>query len=184
VAPVSRTLRAVYPATFDPPTFGHLDIVRRAARLFDRVVAAVYADPTNKRLLFSVEERVEMLREAVAEAALTNVTVRAYTGLTVELARAEGAIALVRGLRVISDFDWEFQLASMNQQLAPEIETVALMASSKFYYLSSTIVKEIAKLGGDVREWVPEGVARRLEERFRTMDPQLHLPGPPVEASV
>lgn len=157
---------AVLPATFDPITFGHLDIIERASRLFERVVVGVAAERA-KQLLFTVEERVQMIEEAVTAAGLMNVRVRPYHRLTVDLAREEGARVIVRGLRAISDFEWELQLASMNQQLAPEIETVLLMASSRYSFLSSTIVREIAKYGGDVQEFIPPAVARRLAERLR-----------------
>ncbi len=157
---------AVCVGTFDPPTNGHLETIERAARLFDEVIVAVYAAPANKQPLFTVDERKAMLEAAVAEYGLANVRVRSYTGLTVELAREEGAIAIVKGMRAVSDFDYEFQMAHMNAQLAPEIETVMIMASAEYSFLSSTLVREVAKLGGDVRRWVPRAVAERLRERF------------------
>ena len=166
-----RPLTAVYPATFDPPTNGHLDIVRRAARLFDQVIVAVYAEPT-KAVWFTAEERVAMLREALDAEHLANVEVRPYHGLTVALAREVGANVLVRGLRAVSDFEWEFQLASMNEQMAPDIETVLMMAGTQHFFLSSTVVKEIAAAGGAVAAWVPAAVvqvlaARATERRWR-----------------
>lgn len=156
---------AVVPATFDPPTNGHVEIIRKAARLFDEVVVAVYASP-NKQTLFSAEERLDLMREAVREATLENVRVRLFTGLVVELAREEGAVALVKGLRAISDFDYEFQMSHMNQRLAPEVSTVAVLASAEYSFLSSTLVREVAKLGGDVSAWVPAVVAAHLRGRF------------------
>ena len=162
---VSRRPRiALYPATFDPPTNGHLDIARRAAQLFDRVIAAVYAEP-GKSVWFGLDERLALLHEAIEQAGLANVEARSYQGLTVDLAREVGAIAIVRGLRAVSDFDGEFQLASMNEQLAPDIETVLLMAGTRHYFLSSTIVREIVRAGGEVSRWVPSSVADALMAR-------------------
>ena len=155
---------AVYPATFDPPTNGHLDIARRAGLLFDRVVAAVYASP-KKALWFTLEERVGFLQAALAGEGLANVVVRPYDGLTVNLAQEVGAAAIVRGLRAVSDFEFEFQLASMNEQMAPDIETVVLMAGTRHFYLSSTVIKEIVCAGGEVTAWVPAVVAQGLEGR-------------------
>ncbi|MGH2353849.1 MAG: pantetheine-phosphate adenylyltransferase, partial [Chloroflexota bacterium] len=157
---------AVFPATFDPPTNGHLDIARKASRLFDELVIAVYATP-NKQTIFDASERVALVKAAVEEWGLTNVRVRQYGHrLTVELAREEGAIALVRGLRAVSDFDSEFQMSHMNEQLAPEIATVAVFSSAEYSFLSSTLVREVARLSDDVSKWVPASVAARLRERF------------------
>jgi pantetheine-phosphate adenylyltransferase len=155
---------ALYPATFDPPTNGHLDIARRAARLFDRVIAAVYAEPS-KNVWFGLDERVALLRAALEQEGLDNVEACPYQGLTVTLAREVGAGAIVRGMRAVSDFEGEFQLASMNEQMAPDVETVLLMAGTCHFYLSSTIVKEIVWAGGDVTAWVPAPVAAALTER-------------------
>ena len=161
----ARARVAVFPATFDPPTNGHLEIIRRASALFDSVVVAVYRNP-NKQTLFGPDERFALVKCAVADADLPNVRVREYDGLTVDLAREEGAVTLVRGIRSVSDFDFEFQMAHMNQQVAPEIETVAILASAEYSFLSSTLVREVAKLGGDVVKLVPRVVAERLRERF------------------
>jgi pantetheine-phosphate adenylyltransferase len=156
---------AVVPATFDPPTNGHLEIIRKAARLFDEVVVAVYASP-NKQTLFDPSRRLALVRASIEEARLDNVRARLFSGLVVNVTREEGAIALVKGLRAVSDFDYEFQMSHMNQQLAPEVSTVAVLASAEFSFLSSTLVREVAKLGGDVSKWVPSAVATTLREQF------------------
>ena len=160
-----RARVALAAATFDPPTNGHLDIISRAAQLFDEVVVAVYRSP-EKSTLFNADERLELVRSAVDEAQLTNVRVRDYDDLTVRVAQEEGAIALVRGLRSGTDFDYEFQMSQMNRQLAPGIETLAILASAEYSFLSSTLVRSIASLGEDVGKWVPRVVAERLRERF------------------
>jgi pantetheine-phosphate adenylyltransferase len=157
---------AVVPATFDPPTNGHLEVVRWAARLFDEVVVAVPAT-TSKQTLFDARERLELVRAAVQELNLPNVRVRQFADqLIVDVAREEGAVALVKGLRAVSDFDYELQMSHMNAQLAPEIVTVAVLASAENAFLSSTLVREVAKLGGDVSRWVPRAVAEALRKRF------------------
>jgi pantetheine-phosphate adenylyltransferase len=160
-----RARVALAAATFDPPTNGHLDIITRAAQLFDEVVVAVYRSP-DKSTLFNADERLDLMRGAVAEANLSNVRVRDYDDLTVRVAQQEGAIALVRGLRSGTDFDYEFQMSQMNRQLAPGIETIAILASAEYSFLSSTLVRSIAYLGEDVGKWVPRVVAERLRERF------------------
>lgn len=158
---------AVFPGTFDPPTNGHMETVRRAAALFDELVVAVPAS-TNKQTLFNAEERLMLVEAAVAELGLPNVRVLQFPErLIVDVAREQGAIALVKGLRAVSDFDYEFQMSHMNAQLAPEIATVAILASAEYSFLSSTLVREVAKLGGDVRQWVPAAVAEHLTLRFR-----------------
>jgi len=154
---------AIYPGTFDPVTNGHLDIATRAARLFDKLIIGVY-DETPKNVLFSTEERVAMMTGAVK--GLENVAVQKFSGLTVNFARSVGAKTIVRGLRAISDFELEFQMAHMNRQLAPEIELVALMTSMHYAFLSSRIVKEVAALGGNVDDLVPPGVAALLRCKF------------------
>lgn len=154
---------AVYPGSFDPITCGHVDIARRAAKIFERVVVAVYDTPS-KSLLFTTAERVALAREALAD--VENIKVECFTGLTVEYARKEGASVIVRGLRAISDFEMEFQMAVLNRKLAPDIDVVCLMTSLKYNFLSSSIVKEIAKLGGQVDELVPANVLRALKARY------------------
>lgn len=155
---------AVYPGSFDPVTRGHLDVTARAARLFDRVIVAVYGRPV-KRLLFSAEERVRMIEQAVLD--WPNVAVEHYDTLTVEYARRVGAKVIIRGLRALTDFELELQMAHINHRMAPEIEVVCLMAAQHYSFLSSSIVKEIAALGADVSNLVPTHVAHALQERFR-----------------
>ena len=156
------TLTALCPGTFDPVTNGHLDIIRRATGLFDRVVVAVVENPS-KAPLFEVAERVEMLREEVAD--LDAVDVASFSGLLVDYARANGIGAIVKGLRAVSDFEYEIQMAQMNRHLS-EIETCFVATSPRWSYLSSSLVKEVARYGGDVSTLVPEPVARRLKEKF------------------
>lgn len=149
----------IYPGSFDPITNGHLDIVTRAARLFDRVIIGVYDTP-DKRLMFTTEERVELARQAVAH--LPNVEVQAFSGLTVDLARKLKIKTMVRGLRVSADFEREFDMAMMNRRLSPELELVCLMASPEFQFLSASLLKEVARLGGNVDSLVPKNVAEAL----------------------
>lgn len=155
--------KAVYPGSFDPPTLGHLDLIRRAARIFDEVIVAV-AKNESKQSLFTVDERMEMLREITAD--LPNVVVDHFQGLTVHFARSRGAFALIRGLRVISDFEFELSMAINNQKLAPDIETVCLMPSDPYLFLSSRQVKEIVSFGGSVSHYVTPDIERRLREKL------------------
>lgn len=155
---------AVYPGSFDPITNGHIDIATRAAKLFDKVIIAVYDTP-NKRLLFTTEERVELARKAVAE--LPNVEVESFTSLAVDFAKKVGAKVMVRGLRMASDFEREFELFMMNKQLYPELEVVALMASLKYQFLSSSLLKEAASLSGNINNLVPKHVTEALEKKFK-----------------
>ena len=152
-----RTAR--YPGTFDPVTNGHLDLIRRALRLFDRVIVAV-GTGLGKAPMFTVEERVGFIERAVD--GLDGVAVSRFDGLLVDAVRDAGAVAIIRGLREVSDFEYEFQMALMNRRLASEIETVFLMPSESYTYLDSTIVKEVALLGGDISGLVPDGVADAL----------------------
>ena len=154
--------RALYPGTFDPVTNGHLDLVKRALRLFDGVVVAVGTE-RNKSPMFSIDERVGFLREAVRN--LGNVEVIHFDGLLVDTVNETGTVAIIRGLRQVSDFEYEFQMALMNRRLARDIETVFLMPSLSYIYLDSTIMKEVALLGGDVDGLAPEAVVRALSEK-------------------
>lgn len=153
------TTIAVYPGTFDPITLGHEDLARRAARLFDHVVLAVAASPS-KKPFFDLEERIGMAREALSD--LTNVTVCGFSCLLIDFVREQDARVLIRGLRAVSDFDYEFQLAGMNRRLCPDVETVFLTPGEQYLFVSATIVREIARLGGDVSQLVRPAVARRL----------------------
>jgi pantetheine-phosphate adenylyltransferase len=157
-------ITAISPGTYDPVTLGHVDVIARAAGIFDRVVVGVVANPQHKRPMFSLEERVEFLRDALAE--LENVEVDVFSELVVEFARRWEAKVIVKGLRVISDFEWEFQMNQLNRTLAPDIETVYVMASPQVSFVSSSGVKEIASFGGNVEELVPDPVARRFAELY------------------
>jgi pantetheine-phosphate adenylyltransferase len=157
-------ITAIYPGSYDPVTFGHVDVIRRAAGIFDRVVVGVVGNPQHKTPMFSLDERVAFLKEALAQ--LENVEVDVFSELVVEFARKWNAKIIVKGLRVISDFEWEFQMNQLNRTLAPEVETVYVMASPQVSFVSSSGVKEIAAFGGNVDELVPEGVARRFRELF------------------
>ncbi len=156
-------ISAVYPGTFDPLTRGHEDIVRRAAGIFDRIVVAVGGNP-NKIPAFPVQERIELTRAVLAD--VPNVEVTGYSGLTVEFARTHGLTVIVRGLRAVSDFEFEFQLANMGRHLQPDIETVFMVPKEKFTFISSSMVREIAALGGDVSHFVHPLVASALERQF------------------
>ncbi|HOZ45505.1 MAG TPA: pantetheine-phosphate adenylyltransferase [Candidatus Hydrogenedentes bacterium] len=155
---------AIYPGSFDPPTLGHLDLIQRAARMFDHLIVAVAVNDV-KQALFSVEEREQMLREITAT--FPNVEVSSFEGLTVHFARERGAIALVRGLRVVSDFEFELSMALTNQKLDPGIDTVCLMPSEPYIFLSSRGVKEITRFGGDTAPFLPPEVSARLRKRLR-----------------
>jgi pantetheine-phosphate adenylyltransferase len=158
-------ITAIYPGTYDPVTNGHVDVISRAAQIFDRVVVGVVGNPHHKTPLFGVPERVEQIKEAL-DGIVTNVEVEVFSELVVDFARRWDARVIVKGLRVVSDFEWEFQMNQLNRTLAPEIETVYVMASPAVSFVSSSGVKEIASFGGNVEELVPPGVARRLKEMF------------------
>ena len=167
-------ITAICPGSYDPVTFGHVDVITRASAIFDRVVVGVVGNPQHKTPLFELEERVGFLKEALAE--LDNVEVDVFSELVVDFARRWDAKAIVKGLRVISDFEWEFQMNQLNRHLAPEIETVYVMASPQVSFVSSSGVKEIAAFGGDVSALVPATVA----DRFKVLFPD----GPAVELVV
>lgn len=154
----------VCPGTFDPVTYGHLDIIKRASNLFDHVFISILHNP-DKVPFFSVEERIEMLIEETRE--FSNVSVETFSGLAVEYAKQKEAIAIVRGLRAVTDFDFEFKLAAMNRNLEPSIETVFMMTSTDYSFISSSAVKEVGSLGGDVSKWVSPLVAERLYAKFK-----------------
>ena len=156
---------AVYPGSFDPFTNGHLDVVNRALGIFDRLIVAVAANPDKRQPLFSVEERVQLIRESLK--GRDRVEVTSFTGLTVEFARSKGANTIVKGLRAYSDFDAELQQALMNRKLAPDVHTVFLMSSFAHIYVSSSILKDIASYGGKVADLVPPPIARALKEKYR-----------------
>ncbi|WP_298235560.1 pantetheine-phosphate adenylyltransferase [uncultured Azohydromonas sp.] len=158
----STRLTAVYPGTFDPLTLGHEDLMRRASRLFDRLILAVAAGH-HKRTMFSVEERLDIAREAAQ--AYPNVEVIAFRGLLRDFVVEHGGKVVVRGLRAVSDFEYEFQMAGMNRQLMPDVETLFLTPSDQYQFVSGTFVREIATLGGDVSKFVAPFVLRRLQER-------------------
>ncbi|MGD8380420.1 MAG: pantetheine-phosphate adenylyltransferase [Gammaproteobacteria bacterium] len=158
------SVSALYPGTFDPITNGHTDLVRRAAELFERIVIAVAANP-GKSPAFTLEQRVEFARTALAD--LDNVDVRPFSGLTVEFARNENVGVILRGLRAVSDFEFEFQLAAMNRHLDPEVETMFLTPSEQYTFISSSLVREIASLGGDVSEFVHPEVEAALKRLLR-----------------
>ncbi len=163
--PQQRPLIAVYPGTFDPVHNGHIDIARRAAHLVDELVVAVYATPS-KNLLFSTEERVALWRDIVAQNNLVNVRVEPFAGLTVDVARRVGAKAIVRGLRAVTDFELEFQQALMNRNLAPEIETLMIVTALKHLFVSASLLKEVARLNGDLDGIVAPNVARAIHEKL------------------
>ena len=155
--------RAMYPGTFDPFTNGHNDLVRRACRIFDKVVIAIAANP-GKAPLFTLEQRVDLVKRVLAD--VPNVEVTGYTGLTVDFARTHGLNVIVRGLRAVSDFEFEFQLATMSRHLNDQVETVFLTPTEQFNFVSSTLIREIASLGGNVGEFVHPIVAEALRNRF------------------
>ncbi|TYP59985.1 pantetheine-phosphate adenylyltransferase [Thermosediminibacter litoriperuensis] len=154
---------AIYPGSFDPVTNGHLDIIERSSRLFDRLIVAVLRNPS-KKPLFTVEERIEMIKGSVSH--IKNVEVDHFSGLLVDFARLKKARIIIKGLRAVSDFEYELQMALMNKKLDREIETIFIMTSTKYSYLSSSVVKEVASLGGCVKDLVPPMVAEKLKEKF------------------
>ena len=158
-------ISAMYPGTFDPITLGHEDLVRRAARLFDHVVVAIALDTGSKVPMFTFDERVAMAEQALQHH--DNVEIKGYSGLTVEYAKQNGHQVIIRGLRAVSDFEYEFQLANMNRALTEEVETVFLTPTDMYTYISSTLVREVAQLGGDVSGFVSPQVKAAIEERLK-----------------
>jgi pantetheine-phosphate adenylyltransferase len=158
-----RMRRAIYPGSFDPVTNGHLDVIERARKLFDEVIVAV-AHNDEKQALFSLKERLELLGESAGK--IDNVRIAKFKGLLVDFAKAQKAGAVIRGLRAVSDFEFEFQMALMNRKLDAAVETIFLMPKEEYTYLSSRIVKEIARLGGDISSFVPACVAKALNRKF------------------
>lgn len=156
-------VKALYPGTFDPPTNGHIDLIERGAKIFDHLVVAVLNNPV-KDPIFTVEERVEMLKEATK--GIGNVSISTFDGLTVEFARRQGCNAMLRGIRAISDYEHEFQMALMNRRLAPEVETVFLQPAGRYSFVSSRMVKEVFSFGGDISGLVPPSVIQRLSARI------------------
>ena len=160
-----KVTRAIYPGTFDPPTNGHLDLIARASRIVDELVVAVLRNSQKGTPLFTVPERVEMLREATA--GLANVSVTMFDGLLVDFARQQGAKAVLRGIRAISDYEYEMQMAMMNRKLDPELETLFMMPAERYTYVSSRLIKGVFELGGDVSTLVPANVMARLQARVK-----------------
>jgi pantetheine-phosphate adenylyltransferase len=160
-----NTVKAIYPGSFDPVTNGHLDLIARAANIFDHLVVAILRN-SEKNPLFTVEERVAMLSEGIAE--FNNVSVSTFDGLLVDFAREERAHAVVRGIRAISDYEYEFQMALMNRRLAPDVETIFLMPDAKYSFVSSRLVKQVFRLGGSVDGLVPKFVVERMKDKGRS----------------
>ncbi len=162
IHPVVNTVRAIYPGTFDPLTNGHLDLIARGSKIFDHLVVAILNN-SEKQPLFPVQERVEMITEATRE--FGNISVSTFDGLLVEFARQQQAQALLRGIRAISDYEYEFQMALMNRRLAPQLETVFMMPAEKYSYVSSRLIREVFRLGGSVEGLVPPSVVERMQAR-------------------
>lgn len=163
---MARTNIAVYPGSFDPITNGHIDLVKRTLRVFDRVIVAIATNPNKDNALFSVEERLEMIRE-VFRGLGKRVQADSFEGLLVDYAERIGSQVIIRGLRAVSDFEYEFQMAMMNRGLKSNLETLFMMPGESYFYISSHLVKEVVSLGGDVSGLVPKNVLKKLKERFR-----------------
>jgi pantetheine-phosphate adenylyltransferase len=154
---------AIYPGTFDPITNGHIDVIERALKIFDKVIVVIARNP-KKQTLFTEEERIELIRESLKH--LANIEVTATEKLTVEFARSVNANAIIRGIRAVSDFEYEFQIALMNRKLCPDVTTIFLMPNEKFTYLNSSIIRELAQYGADISDFVPPCVEKKLKEKF------------------
>lgn len=157
---------AIYPGTFDPITNGHLDIIARASHMFDKVIVTVAVN-SSKTPMFTTEERLSLVRTAIRDQKIKNVSAEVFSGLLVNFARKKKALALIRGLRAVSDFEYEFQMALMNRKLAPKITTVFLMPHERYTYLNSSIIREVARLNGEVKDLVPKVVLRALQKKLR-----------------
>jgi pantetheine-phosphate adenylyltransferase len=157
------SVKALYPGTFDPPTNGHVDLIQRGSKLFDHLLVAVLINPV-KNPMFTVQERVEMLKEVTA--GISNVSVSTFNGLMVDFARQQGCSAVMRGIRAISDYEYEFQMALMNRRLAPEVETVFLQPAGRYSFVSSRMLKEVSSLGGDVTGLLPPAVLKKVRARL------------------
>ena len=157
--------RVVYPGSFDPVTKGHLNIIKRASNIFDEVIVAVFQNP-NKEPIFTMEERVDLLEQTAGD--IKKVKIDSFTGLTTKYVKSKNACAIIRGLRAVSDFEGEFQMASMNKELDPEIETIFLMTDSKYAFLSSSVVKEVAQFGGNLDNVVPKPVEQALFDKYKS----------------
>jgi pantetheine-phosphate adenylyltransferase len=158
-------VKAIYPGTFDPLTNGHLDLIARGAKIVDQLVVAILRNAEKGAPLFTVEERREMIEEAIADAGFRNVSVATFDGLLVDFARSQGAKAVLRGIRAITDYEYEFPMAMMNRKLDPELETLFMMPTEQYTYVSSRLIKGVFKLGGDVSQLVPELVMRRMRAK-------------------
>jgi len=156
--------RVVYPGSFDPVTKGHLNIIKRASNIFEEVIVAVFQNP-NKEPIFTMEERVDLLEQTAGD--IKRVKIDSFTGLTTKYVKSKNACAIIRGLRAVSDFEGEFQMASMNKELDPEIETIFLMTDSKYAFLSSSVVKEVAQFGGNLDNVVPKPVEQALFDKYK-----------------
>jgi pantetheine-phosphate adenylyltransferase len=156
-------MRAIYPGTFDPITNGHIDLITRAREIFDEIIVAVACQPEEKKALFSVEDRVQLVKQATNH--LNGVSVEAFDGLMVDYAKKKKIRTVIRGLRMLSDFEYEFQMALTNRKLSSEVETIFLMPKETYAYISSRAIKEVARLGGDIRPFVPEFVAEALKRK-------------------
>jgi len=158
---------AIYPGTFDPITFGHLDIIKRAALLFDKIIIGVIEKPLKSQFLFTIDERLEMIKNSTTD--IKNIEIETFDGLLVDYAQNKKVNLIIRGLRAITDFEYEFQMALTNKKLANNIETMFMMTNEKYSYLSSSVVKEIAKFNGDISEFAPEFVIKKLKNKFKTI---------------